>query len=261
MGDEEASQRGREMICIALYNAKGGVGKTAACVNLSFLASSEGKKTLLWDLDSQASSSFYLRAEQKKKGGIKKLARGRKTKINAYIQKTQFENLTLIPADFSARKLDIIFHDTKKPKKQLENLLGRLETHYEIVFLDAPPSFSLLSENILRAVDFLLLPMIPTTLSVRTFLQIMKYMEDRGLDLKKVFPFFSLVDMRKKVHRETVHSYTDIENNFLKTYIPYSSDVEKMGVRCMPLFTFANQSRAAQAYRSLWEEIKEKTMR
>jgi len=258
MGDEKAPQRGREMICIALYNAKGGVGKTAACVNLSFLASSEGKKTLLWDLDSQASSSFYFRVEQKKRGGIKKLAGSRKRKIDSYIQKTQFEKLSLLPADFSARKFDIIFHDMKKPKKQLQNLLAGLKTSYDVVFLDAPPGFSLLSENVLRTVDFLLLPMIPTTLSVRTFLQIMKYVEDRGLDLKKVFPFFSLVDMRKKIHRETVQSYTDIENNFLKTYIPYSSDVEKMGVRCMPLFSFAHQSRAAQAYRLLWEEIKKK---
>jgi chromosome partitioning protein len=249
------------MICVAFYNAKGGVGKTAACVNLSFLSSSEGKKTLLWDLDSQASSSYYYRAEQKRKGGIKKLARGRKKKIDAYIQKTKFENLSLLPADFSARKLDIIFHDTKKPKKQIDNLVGGLETSYDLVFLDAPPGFSLLSENILRAADFLLLPMIPTTLSVRTFLQIMKYMEDRGLDLKKIFPFFSLVDLRKKGHRETVQAYTEPENNFLKSYIPYSSDVEKMGVRCAPLFTFAHQSRAAQAYRSLWEEIKEKIMR
>ena len=247
------------MTSFTLYNSKGGVGKTSACVNLSFLSSSEGQKTLLWDLDPQASSTYYCRVEPKLKGGIKKLARGRK-RIDSYVKGTPYENLSLLPADFSVRKLDIILHGAKKPKKQLKLLVEKILPGYDILFLDAPPGFSLLSENILRAVNCILLPMIPTTLSIRTFLQIMKYLEDRELDTNKVLPFFSLVDLRKKVHRETVQAYIGGSNNFLKTYIPYSSDVEKMGVHCAPLFIYSHHSKAAEAYRSLWNEIKEKTL-
>jgi chromosome partitioning protein len=247
------------MTSLALYNSKGGVGKTSACVNLSFLSSLEGKKTLLWDLDPQSSSTYYCRGKPKLKGGIKKLARGRK-RIDSYMKDTPYENLRLLPADFSARKLDIIFYGAKKPKKQLKTLIDKVVPGYDILFLDVPPGFSLLSENILRAVDHILLPMIPTTLSVRTFLQIMKYLEDRDLGTNKVLPFFSLVDLRKKMHRETVQAYTEEENNFLKAYIPYSSDVEKMGVHCAPLFIYSHQSKAAEAYRSLWNEIKERIL-
>ena len=246
------------MTSFALYNSKGGVGKTSACVNLSFLSSSEGKRTLLWDLDPQASSTYYCRGEPKLKGGIVKLARGKKG-INSYVKGTPYNNLNLIPAAFSSRKLDIIFHAAKKPKKQLKSLIEKIVPGYDVLFIDAPPGFSLLSENVLRAADIILLPMIPTTLSVRTFLQIMKYLEDRDLDTNKVLPFFSLVDLRKKVHRETVQAYTEEDNKFLKAYIPYSSDVEKMGVHCAPLITYSSTSKAAVAYRSLWNEIKEKT--
>jgi chromosome partitioning protein len=244
------------MITVALYNAKGGVGKTAACVNLAFLAASEGRKTVLWDLDSQASSTFYFRGEQKKKGRVKKLAVGAKKRIDSFVRETRFENLSLVPSDFSARKLDLLFHDTKKPKKQLLGFTKVLAGSFELLLLDAPPGFNLLAENVIRAVDFLLLPMIPTTLSVRAFLQIVRYMENRRLDLDKLLPFFSMVDLRKKIHRETVHAYTGVENRFLRNCIPYSSDVERMGLACAPVFTYAPHSRAAEAYQCLWDEIK-----
>ena len=49
------------MKVIAIYNLKGGVGKTAASVNLSYLASRGGYRTLGWDLDAQGAASFYFR--------------------------------------------------------------------------------------------------------------------------------------------------------------------------------------------------------
>jgi cellulose biosynthesis protein BcsQ len=61
------------MITIAVYNLKGGVGKTAAAVNLAAIAASEGENTLLWDLDPQGSTSFYYRVKPKFKGGAKTL--------------------------------------------------------------------------------------------------------------------------------------------------------------------------------------------
>ena len=60
------------MITIALYNLKGGVGKTASCVNFAYLAAADGFKTLLWDIDPQGSSSFYYKAKPKTHPGIKK---------------------------------------------------------------------------------------------------------------------------------------------------------------------------------------------
>ena len=62
------------MVTIALYNLKGGVGKTAATINLAYLAAKEGYKTLVWDLDPQGSSSFYLGVNTTIKNEAKKIS-------------------------------------------------------------------------------------------------------------------------------------------------------------------------------------------
>ena len=95
------------MITIAVYNLKGGVGKTAAAVNLAAIAASEGENTLLWDLDPQGSTSFYYRVKPKFKGGAKTLV-GKGSEILAADKETEYENLDLIPADLSIRNMD--FH-------------------------------------------------------------------------------------------------------------------------------------------------------
>jgi len=87
------------MKCLAMYNIKGGVGKTAAAVNLAYLAASGGARTLIWDMDPQGASSFYLRVKPGIKGGGSKLVRG-KSDIDHLIRGTDYEFLDLLPADF-----------------------------------------------------------------------------------------------------------------------------------------------------------------
>jgi chromosome partitioning protein len=66
------------MTTLALYSNKGGVGKTAAAVNLSYLAALSGAKTLICDLDPQSSASYYFRVKPKLKAGAKGFIRGGK---------------------------------------------------------------------------------------------------------------------------------------------------------------------------------------
>jgi cellulose biosynthesis protein BcsQ len=242
----------------ALYNAKGGVGKTTSAVNLSYLSSREGRKTLLWDLDPQGSASFFFGVASEKGAGVKALVRGKRSLEDA-IRPTAYENLHLVPADLSARKLDIYLNDVKDSKDRLHEMLGGLGGRYEAAFLDAPPGFSLLSDNLFRAADALLVPLIPTPLSVRTFLKILHYAETKGHDRRSILAFFTLVDSRRSGHREILSASLGREGGFLRASIPYSSDVERMGVRRAPLFVFSAASRAARAYEALWAEIRERT--
>lgn len=240
------------MTTLALYNLKGGVGKTAAAINFAYLAAADGLKTLLWDLDPQGSSSFYLHVKNDKSES-EKLFSG-KLDIKDAIKDSGFENLWAIPADISARNMDVILDDAKQSKKKLKSLLNSLRG-FDLVILDSPPGISLVHDNVFNAADYILMPNIPTTLSIRSYETVAAYFKENELDKTKLKCFFSMVDHRKTLHHETLQSFYN-NKLFLKNYIPYLSDVEKMGVHQQPLFEFANSSYAAQCFRDLWSEVK-----
>ena len=245
------------MRIIGVYNIKGGVGKTATAVNLAYLSALDGYRTLVWDLDPQGAASYYFRIKPRIKGGSKKMVRG-KQDLDELIKGTDFENLDLLPADFSYRHMDLVLGDAKKPTKQLLSLLRPLSYEYDRVFLDCPPSISLVSENIFRAADALLIPMIPTTLSVRTYQQLLDFLGDHKVGGLRVLPFFSMVDRRKSMHRDLLRQLPAIYDGFLHSIIPYASDVEKMGVYRAPLGRFAPLCPAQSAYEQLWREVQQR---
>ncbi|HCL05132.1 MAG TPA: cobyrinic acid a,c-diamide synthase, partial [Chitinophagaceae bacterium] len=156
------------MVTLAIYNLKGGVGKTAASINLAYLFAKEGYKTLVWDLDPQGSSSFYLGASATVKNESRKLLNSEMELADA-IQPTGYDNLDIIPADISARHADILLNDMKQSRRKLLTLLAPLKKDYDIVILDSPPGISVLHEAVFVAADWVLMPNIPTTLSIRSY--------------------------------------------------------------------------------------------
>ena len=242
------------MTTIALYNIKGGVGKTAGCVNLAYLAAEAGHRVLLWDLDPQGSATYYFEGEAKLKSSIKKLL-SQEAAVEAAIQPTPYENLSLLPADFSNRHLDSLLTDMKQAKKKFKLLIGQLQGRFDYLFIDCPPGIGALSEAIFAAADYVLLPTIPTTLSMRTWHMAETFFKDNELNTEKLRGYFSMADLRKTMHNETLElNYKN--KRFLKNYIPYLSTVEKMGTRQAPVAWFAPSSYAAQCFRELWKELK-----
>jgi len=242
------------MTTLALYNLKGGVGKTAAAINLAYLSALDGKKTLIWDLDPQGSASFFLGAESAVKNEAKKILSNELDLLSA-VQESPYEHLSVIPSDISARNADLLLGELRQSKKKLHALLAPLRKTYDVIILDCPPGISLLHENIMNAADWVLLPNIPTTLSIRSYETVHDYFEQNGLDTSIIKCFFSMVDHRKNLHHETMNQFYK-DKVFFKNYIPYLSDVEKMGAYQAPLETYASGSYAAQCYRDLWKEIK-----
>ncbi len=242
------------MKVIATYNIKGGVGKTSTAVNLAYLAAQSGYRTLVWDLDPQGASSYYFRVKPKIKGGSKELIAGER-ELDGLIKATDFENLDLLPADFSFRNLDLVLDTRKKPTQRLKKLLQPLSDSYDFIFLDCPPNISLLSEAIFETSDILLSPIIPTTLSLRTLEQLKTFIKENKLKGLKLIPFFSMADRRKKMHREIMETLSEKHPDILQTAIPYASDIERMGLERMPLGGYTNKSRSTEAYQSLWQEI------
>jgi chromosome partitioning protein len=238
---------------LATYNIKGGVGKTSAAANLAYLAAREGARTLLWDLDPQGASTFLFRIKPRVKGGGRKLVRG-KSDVEAVIKGTDHERLDLLPADFSYRHMDLALDATKRPTRRLARVLAPLADDYDYVFLDCPPSISLVSESVFEAADVLLVPLIPATLSSRTFEQLLELVQDGT----QVLAFFSMVDGRKRLHREVMEQLAADHAHVLETTIPAAADVERMGVRRTVLAEFAPRGRAAQAYEALWAEVRDR---
>lgn len=242
------------MKVIACYNIKGGVGKTAAAVNLAYLSAREGFRTLVWDLDPQGAASFYFRVSAYVPAGAEGLMRG--SGLRASIKGTDHENLDLLPADFSYRNLDLLLGQAIKPQRCLSALLKPLEGEYDYIFLDCPPGITLLSENVFRATDVLLVPTIPTTLSLRALDQLLKFCRREGLNDFSILPFFTMVDVRRALHRRIVEELPRQIPAMLGNYIPYASDVEQMGLRRSAVGAYAAQGRSARAYEDLWWEIK-----
>jgi chromosome partitioning protein len=241
-------------IVLATYNIKCGVGKTSAAVNLAYLAARGGARTLLWDLDPQAAATYLFRVQPKVRGGASKLV-GLKSEAADLIKGTDYDRLDLLPADFSYRHMDLELDGFKKPTRRLVKVLKPLANEYDYVFLDCPPSISLVSESVFEVADTLLVPIIPATLSARTFDQLDGIVEGGP----QVLAFFSMVEVRKSLHRQVMarvrarHSF-----QMLGAAVPSADEVERMGEEREAVGVFAGGSHAAMAYEALWLDVRKR---
>jgi chromosome partitioning protein len=241
------------MKILAIYSGKGGVGKTAAAVNLSFTAAGSGARVLLCDMDSQGAASYYFKVHPKKKFNSRKLLDG---KFDKYIKATDFENLDLLPAHFSFRNLDLALSRMPADDRSnaLLNVFAPLHKEYDYLVLDCPPTMTILGENIIEAADLVITPIIPTSLSLLALQRLLKLFKKKKVNRKKLVPFFSMVEKRKTMHTTFLSEYKD-HPMFLTTRVPFMAEIEKMGLYRRPVGGDGKASPAAEIYQVLWNEI------
>jgi cellulose biosynthesis protein BcsQ len=248
------------MKILAITNIKGGVGKTTTAVNLAFLSAAVGRTTLLWDLDPQGAATYSLRCESSERASAKKLVAG-KRELPELVVPSGHDGLDVLPSDFSYRNFDLHLNAQKRPAERLLKMSRSLRDAYAALILDCPPGISLLSENVLHAADAVIVPLLPTPLSVRMLAQLQEFIEANGWTDLTLLPFFSMVDSRKALHHELIASTREQFPALLTTEVPYSSEIERMSVRRAPIPSYAPKSAGGQVYSALWAEIEARIWR
>jgi cellulose biosynthesis protein BcsQ len=236
---------------IAIYSLKGGVGKTTLAVNLAAeSALRRGHKTLLWDLDPQSAASFILGHEPDRKLKAR-LVFERDVAPETLVVKTRFARLDLLPADISLRSLDGFLASIGK-KKRLAKLIETISGQYDRIILDCPPGLTETTEQMMRASDIIIVPVIPSPLSQRALDDVIVHLTHYHKGHAPLLPVFSMVDRRRALHMAATSANADWPR------IPMASAVEQMAVRRAPLGSYAQASPAGEAFHMLSGAIERK---
>ncbi len=239
------------MAVIAVYSAKGGVGKTTLATNLAWCSAQDpARRTLLWDLDPADGAGFMFALDAPRKRQARSLFAG-DIAAHTLIQPSSFAGLDLLPADSSLRELDAMLLRMGQ-RNRLATLCKQIERSYGRLILDCPPMLNELSAQVMRAATLVIVPLPPSPLSARAFEFVVEEIRRNTKRPPPILPVLSMIDRRRTLHLEALAA------NPGWPAIPMVSAVEQCAVHRRPIGAFAPRSPAAMSFMRLWDGIERK---
>jgi len=245
---------------IAIFNQKGGVGKTTTNVNLSACIAEKGKKVCVIDIDPQGNTTSGLGVDKNTlENTIYDIIIG-ETNIKEAILPTEYENLHLIPSSVQLAGAEIELTGMKNREIKLRKAIDEIRADYDYIFIDCPPSLGLLTINSLAAVDSVLIPIqceyyaLEGVSQLMNTIQLIKKNLNPSLEIQGVV--LSMFDGRTNLSIQVVD---EVKNYFrgkvYTTIIPRNVRLAEAPSFGQPIIYYDARSKGAEAYTELAEEF------
>lgn len=245
---------------IAIANQKGGVGKTTTAINLSACVAEQGKKVLVIDTDPQGNTTTGLGVEKNTlENTVYELMLG-ECSVKECIIPDVSENLSLIPSNVNLAAAEVELIDTDRKEYVLKNEIDWVKDQYDYIFIDCPPSLSMLTINAMTTADTVLVPIQCEYYAMEGLSQLIHTV---NLIKKKINPalsmegvVFTMYDSRTNLSGEVVESVKDaLDEHVFETLIPRNIRLAEAPSYGMPINKYDEKSAGAEAYRNLAAEL------